>query len=92
MSDILNFNERSSHKEKDVVLCSNYFLHFTGEHGEPMATLLTGDETVTTKCPLCGADVTLGFYEFVNLGVEFDLYGTSICCAKCSEKRRAERE
>lgn len=43
------------------------------------------DENVYCTCPNCGAEVTVDLASvFENGG---DMYGTAVCCEKCTQRR-----
>lgn len=42
-------------------------------------------DNVFCRCPKCGAEVEVDLSDFIG-DENFDLYGTSVCCEKCSKK------
>lgn len=49
---------------------------------------ITG-ENVFTHCPGCGDELIVDLAELFSDG-EYDLYGTSVYCDKCSRKIRSQ--
>lgn len=90
MSEIIDIN-MAKRPERPIVLFSTYTLTHTDDTGTAHKLELTGDETVTTHCPECDAEVTLTLLELANImaGGEFDFYGTSVLCRPCTKNRRA---
>lgn len=54
-------------------------------------TMEIHDDNVFCTCPDCGSEVSVDLAELFNSG-EGDLYGTAICCAKCSKARLEARD
>jgi DNA-directed RNA polymerase subunit RPC12/RpoP len=54
------------------------------------------DETVYTRCIVCGKEMQIDIVEEIKSTPDFDLYGTGrICCQECSnrfEKRQTARD
>ena len=42
-------------------------------------------DNVFCRCPKCGAEVEVDLSEFIG-DKDFDLYGSAVCCEKCSKK------
>ena len=42
-------------------------------------------DNVFCQCPKCGAEVEVDLSDFIG-DKEFDLYGSAVCCEKCSKK------
>lgn len=49
------------------------------------------DENVFTVCPDCGKEHSVDLAE-ISMLEDFDLYGTAVYCADCSEARQQARE
>ena len=47
------------------------------------------DETVFTRCPHCGAEISVDLQAHFAAG-DFDLCGTTIFCGDCAELARRE--
>ena len=45
------------------------------------------DENVFCRCPKCGCEVPVELADILSDGVS-DLFGTAVCCAKCSKEAR----
>ena len=48
------------------------------------------DENVFTRCPGCGDKVSIDIAELFSDG-EGDLFGTSVYCSDCTEKRASKK-
>lgn len=44
-------------------------------------------ENVFTTCPVCGQEHQVDIVELATTDPKFDLYGSSILCRECTEKR-----
>ena len=42
-------------------------------------------DNVFCRCPKCGVEVEVDLSEFIG-DKDFDLYGSAVCCEKCSKK------
>jgi len=73
---------------KDAVLATTYYMHLTTEDGKNHKVELTGEETISTGCPVCGKEHTMSFDDFLEVMKDGELFGTSVYCGKCSAKNR----
>jgi len=83
LKNIINFNE----SQKPVVLASTYHMNYKTEDGTTHQIELTGDETFTTACPVCGREHTLEFDDFIIVMTDGCVQGVSVFCPACSKKR-----
>ena len=59
--------------------------------GEIVKVPIEDDNTFTT-CPRCGAEFAIDLADIVDTMGGFDLYGTAVYCAPCSNVMQKERE
>ena len=82
------FEAVMEHKEvRGEVLASTYCMHLTTEDGKDHIVELTGEETISTGCPVCGKEHTMSFDDFLEIMKDGELFGTSVYCRKCTAKR-----
>ncbi len=62
-----------------------FYVKSTLTEGTTIEIELTGE--VFTRCPDCGAEMTFDLQE-LTADSNFDFYGTSIYCVKCSDQHR----
>jgi len=84
MNNVMNFKK----SQEFVVLASTYFMHLTTEDGAKHKVELTGEEVISTGCPVCGKEHTITFDDFLEIMSDGELFGTSVFCPACSKKRR----
>lgn len=87
MSNIIDFpqTEQSNDTAERVITATAF--HMTAEiNGESVTFQLTGEEIITTICPICNATVDFYFDEFIDIMQGGDLYGASVYCPECTEK------
>lgn len=56
------------------------------QNGECSVKAEITDENVFTTCPQCGREIQVDLQEMFASG-DFDLCGTAVFCAECSEGR-----
>ncbi|MBP0985140.1 MAG: hypothetical protein J6A19_15595 [Oscillospiraceae bacterium] len=60
-----------------------FFIKEELKDGVSIEVELTGE--AVTYCPDCGAEMKFDLIDLIRSDKEFDFYGTSIYCEKCSK-------
>ena len=85
MAKFINFN---TPREEQPALGATFYLWHTTEDGAKLKIELTGDEIVSTACPICGKEHAMDFNDFLDVMQDGELYGTTVYCSECTARRR----